>query len=660
MTHSKNNSLVLTVLVVLVADAASFKEVMSGGVHYDASNNPCTTNWHNRSATNDFSQCPTTASEIVESLFANGILLRLIPLIIGFLAFIPISCVVLICRYRYQRCGGSRMRPGGFYLPGDATFDSIPNADIIDKYYSFRSTIVVKILTVIPMFMGVVAVGLTAKGASDLSDGLDGVLGDVASGWDFFIDIGEYTLGNITNPDNLSDLPFGYNAEVFYGYIDDMKSSKNITLDEVNFIKQTVTRYAVYPSYVTGIPAVVMMLSGVAALLNIRIILPLFIIIASFFLQFVYFALASGILAAMAPVDILCDEIAIASNPHMKGIVNWQVIPECERRYPFQDIIDQLYVMENETSQEVCSLLTEVCDTTLSWSPFTNAQKVFMCNVTSGSQCQTFETVAGTVSSMFIKPAVITFSLFGATFETCGGHYEGCTLRVCATSCDRSEVRSVSQMAVRALDALVRVKYSLTTILFPWLNCTKIALKILDSGPTQTCAVTKGALRMTKDGSIVCAVALLVTIVICFLGQKRFACPSLFPLPKGVTLYLDIEMGTIVIRDESPNDNSSGESHEPIEGHHNPLSVVTPAADCNPKASFFDSVSTEFLLDEGGILSISSNHNVGDGVASGGEEDIESIVVDLPLMPPTGVKLSVFSPQQVPLNDSQEFEFEEL
>eukprot|EP00658_Telonema_sp_P-2_P047555 TRINITY_DN36184_c0_g1_i2.p1 TRINITY_DN36184_c0_g1~~TRINITY_DN36184_c0_g1_i2.p1 ORF type:complete len:267 (+),score=64.98 TRINITY_DN36184_c0_g1_i2:142-942(+) len=128
-------------------------------------------------------------------------------------------------------------------------------------------------------------------------------------------------------------------------------------------------------------------------------------------------------------------------------------------------------------------------------------------------------------SEMCIRDRVSTQST-GVFFETCGGNTDNCTLRQCAKTCDRSQVRESTATAVRILDALIRVKNALTNILFPWLNCAKLFKKIVNSGPVQACDTVIAGLTMMQNGCLIVGSALLFTTWVCFLGQKRFACPS--------------------------------------------------------------------------------------------------------------------------------------
>eukprot|EP00658_Telonema_sp_P-2_P076938 TRINITY_DN6849_c0_g1_i1.p1 TRINITY_DN6849_c0_g1~~TRINITY_DN6849_c0_g1_i1.p1 ORF type:complete len:466 (-),score=74.01 TRINITY_DN6849_c0_g1_i1:368-1765(-) len=187
-------------------------------------------------------------------------------------------------------------------------------------------------------------------------------------------------------------------------------------------------------------------------------------------------------------------------------------------------------MLRSLVGSEMCirDRLLNVCDNTNSWSYSSDPQKVFQCNVTSGSQCQNFETAVGTVTAMRLKPVVTTFSLNGVFFETCGGNTDNCTLRQCAKTCDRSQVRETTATAVRILDALVRVKYALTQILFPWLNCAKVFSKLADSGPIQACSALIAGLDKMRNGFMITGVALVFNVWVCFLGQKRFACPTAY------------------------------------------------------------------------------------------------------------------------------------
>ena len=93
----------------------------------------------------------------------------------------------------------------------------------------------------------------------------------------------------------------------------------------------------------------------------------------------------------------------------------------------------------------------------------------------------------------------------------------------------RLATRTTTATAVRVLDALIRVKFALTDILFPWLNCAKLFKKIINSGPVQACDTIIDGLTLMQNGCLLVGSALLLTTWVCFLGQKRFACPSAVP-----------------------------------------------------------------------------------------------------------------------------------
>ena len=468
----------------------------------DISGNPCTSDWTGPSSDNKF-ECNGVVSWVIEKAIPIAV-----PFVLAVLITFPGCCLVLGSRYCCSCCGSSQMRPGHVCC-GGSELDALPTHDKVLLYdkCGIRS---VKLLTVFLAVVGATIVAISFIGGSKIASSARETTTGFTDGVEFALDLINRTLDAIKDPVS-GAYPSGFSSADFDDATRRLTDIKNDAVGYVNTYSGDVTTYSLVPAFVSILPALVMAVPVLFALCSIQAIGPLAVICCSFSLQFVFMTVATVLAVVLLPLDIVCNELTdqLDGKP---GVFQWYVVPSCESNTPFQSVRDNIDTMEYDASTDACSALLDICSTSTIYNP-SYSKVVFICNVTSSGQCPNLETVQGTMGAMSIKS--------GAP-ETCGGNPSQCTVQYCADHCDDSTARSSAKEAVANLNTAVRVKDAFISILLPWFDCNRIINKVISSGPEQLCSGIVGGIRMVCVGSYMSSAGLIVCIVVCLLGQKRF------------------------------------------------------------------------------------------------------------------------------------------
>eukprot|EP00658_Telonema_sp_P-2_P075191 TRINITY_DN64648_c0_g1_i1.p1 TRINITY_DN64648_c0_g1~~TRINITY_DN64648_c0_g1_i1.p1 ORF type:complete len:359 (-),score=118.83 TRINITY_DN64648_c0_g1_i1:59-1063(-) len=318
----------------------------------------------------------------------------------------PVCCIFICGRYCCQCVGGSKMRPAstcGECCCGDEAYDEMPEEEKINLYPMY-STVIVKVLTAACFIICVIALILGILGGLKTKNNSQTMVDAFGDGFQVFIDMADDLNESIRDPNNKSNVPAGFDASQFEDLKKDMESQRKDLTDQMQPVADGMKSYALIPAFIIILPTVCLLAALVSAILNIRSILPLIVILSNFLLQFLFFFVATIILLALFPVNLMCGEVN--AGPNEKGILNWMLIPQCEDSNPLKSLDDQVKQMEVDGSKEACANLLEICNTNTVWS-IANQEKIFVCNITNSQLCTSFNIVSGTVNAMYFKTCLL-------------------------------------------------------------------------------------------------------------------------------------------------------------------------------------------------------------------------------------------------------------
>eukprot|EP00744_Colponema_vietnamica_P004918 GILI01007274.1.p1 GENE.GILI01007274.1~~GILI01007274.1.p1 ORF type:complete len:555 (-),score=139.98 GILI01007274.1:300-1919(-) len=470
---------------------------------------PCTQDWTGPNYNNTFSCNGDQVGNWIED--NSEVWGSFIPAAIGILVLFPISFVLIIGRYCCNCCGSSKQRPSQFCC-GGASDDELSESELISKYSS-SCVFLVKFFSIFIAFMGITGVTLTYLGGAKIDSGVKDVTPTVDTIASWALGIISDVKAGIADPTNSSDYPIGFNVSQFDSVISDINRYHHDISSDINEYKDPISRYTKYPAYVAAVPAVFMLLPAIAAIFKIRRGLPIFFIVWSFLLQFVYLVLATICLILFFAFNIVCDDLSTV-NTGERSITEWYLIPRCDHEAPFQSIVDNVHEIERDNSISGCQTLLNFCSTTEIYDAATAPMMVFYCNLTdANTQCTNVESVTAIVNAMHIKT--------GAP-ENCGNASVPCTLARCATDCQSTSTRDAASQAVSLLNTANRVVNAINNILLPWLDCSALLGKIMNLGAKSTCKTLKDGTNYLRVGALVLGIGLLLEIFFGFLGQKRY------------------------------------------------------------------------------------------------------------------------------------------
>ena len=476
---------------------------------------PCTDSWTGPSASNEF-DC--SSESITNFLKLPDVIAMFVPAAIGILFLIPFCCVFLIGRYLCACCGSSRMRPSSFCggrCCGPDPDDLLTEAERAEKY-SPRCISVTKLSTILLIILAVAGVACSIGGGLALYDGARQAKPTVNRVADWAIGLSTSTKAAIADPSNPSSYPPGFDATTFEEaeiQIDSYRTDVNKIIDDVMPIIEIVTLIV---AFVSIAPGLVLLLPAVAAVCNIRRCLPILFILLSYGFQFLYWIASSVFLIVFFAFAVVHSDL-VSTNPSQKSLVQWYMIPVCDRDLPFNDAQQNIAKMEHDAAVQGCTDLLNVCSNNPVWTP--GSQQVFYCAISSpATDCPDVAAMNAIVEGMHIKTGVPASSACGTATAT----NAECTIRKCATDCADPTARSDAAEAVDEWDMALRVSDAYNSILKPYMQCSALVSAVVSMGLSSTVAKLRDSSQALAAGAICLAIGLVLAVLIGFLGQKRF------------------------------------------------------------------------------------------------------------------------------------------
>lgn len=496
-------------LVLLALASAAAKVVQASPSSADL---PCIDQWTGPSANNTFDCSMQSIQDFLAKPEVAGMF---VPAAIGILYLIPFSCIFLFGRYCCNCCGSSKMRPNSFCggkCCGSDPDDELPDSKLAE-HYSPCCIRITKIFTLVFVALAVVGVVCSIVGAAKFNNGAQDAGPTVDRVADWAIGLSLDTKAAVADPNDPNSFPPGFDANMFTDVsitIDKYRDDIRKLIDDISPTVKTITLII---GYVSIAPALVLLLPFLAALCNIRKCLPLLFILLSYLFQFVYFIFSTVCLLIFFAFAVLYSDIT-ATDVSKKSLLQWYMIPVCERDAPFESAKANIDQMEKDSSEAGCVELLKVCENSSVWVPLSD--QIFYCNLSNpATDCQSLAAFNAVVESMYVKPTVP---------QACGPDIanENCTIRRCANNCTNADAKSASAEAVKNLDTAIRVLNAYETILEPFLSCSAFVKEAVNSGLEGIIMKIRDSAQLLAAGSLCLSVGLFLAVIIGFLGQKRF------------------------------------------------------------------------------------------------------------------------------------------
>lgn len=475
----------------------------------------CETVWTKADANNDIGQCFSKIHLLAYLMTPE----RLVVLILGGIFILVglfefLSCPFATCfRYCCQCCGGSGRRPDSCCC-GDEKWDVLTEEEV-SREYSRCSVYCTKITALLVVVVSVVSIILCVVGTQQLLSSWNLFFANIADLVKFIKDKGaEIRTGlTITNDDGTSGLVFGLDPNMFNAIDSAADSIKGMFGDLQTqgdlYIKQATD----YSLIVALVPVIVLVMTIVCALCNIRSFIPMINSIFCWILILI-FGLVGGLFLVLTVfvVDIEAERQKVFNNS--PGIVTWWLIPKMEAMNLFGTVETTVRSLEASMSRSACNQLAQICTNTRSTWLLTDPVVLFSCNITKATNCSTVAEVNYNLASL----SVLDGSLVGCSNVT---KQQGqCTVAVCAKTCNQTETKSLSSTLISALRNATVATTVFYNIVIPFLNVRTLFVSVFSR--LTVLAVLAASTQAVAAGFALYTIAFMVNLVIMFRGQKRF------------------------------------------------------------------------------------------------------------------------------------------
>lgn len=548
------NSIVSTTLLLAVA-------LFAFAITPAAANTelPCL-QWTGPNADNTFYSdngftCPT--DEVINWILPR-VIIGIVFIVLALLVFL--SCpYVFAGRYCCNCCGSSLQRPGNCCC-GGAEWDE---RDEQDKYaaYSDTEVRVAKFSTFFLAVLGAIIIILVYVGVSKLVTGFDDLTTGLSGGVDFFRDLVNDINRKMTRADNTTLMP----QDAFDDINSNLDEFDEKLIKETKEPRELSRQVGAIVGYASLVPAAILFSSVIAAMLNIRICLPVVLILLCFFFQLIYALVGGSLLVSNnLLIKTVCNEVAAQQNKD-PGVFQWYFIPRCERNTPFQKVKDDIEDIENTAVTEACNTLNDICDPPNTPYDATGApQRIFTCDL---STCNSFPGLETVVANMAVK---------GDATGVCSA--SPCTLAACATSCTtNNNIRSTASDIYNSFQDASNAVEAYNEYVRPWLDCNALIDKVLDITFVPMCGFLPGGIDLLVGGFLLTVVALWIGIVVLFRGQKRFINKSRFSSDDSVGQmkgkYVAQNAATIVQLDPYGSGRAGGVQGVEMQHLNDPLMI---------------------------------------------------------------------------------------
>jgi hypothetical protein len=259
-------------------------------------------------------------------------------------------------------------------------------------------------------------------------------------------------------------------------------------------------------AYPLIVPGALCLLGLLAAVANIRKVLPMLIVCLSVALALPVGLMGSVMFALDVPLQVACKEKQ-AQLHRAPGVFQWYALPRCDAG-PIAALSHLLHNSSVTLAHDACAQLRTSCD----GDPTFNATALpFLCNATALVRCSSSEQVAHIADRMLLK--------VGAPGCGVNGH-NGCSLSSCALDCHNKTMRGYAQRVQLLQQYMASVASAQTDVLQPWADCNTFWDHILSFVPV--CGRMAAGVRLIGAGCGLCVMTMLVGVVTMFLGTKRF------------------------------------------------------------------------------------------------------------------------------------------